>query len=127
VQLALRAGGARLFGTFPYFDAASLGGSTNRGYRTDRFAGESSVYGSAELRTYITGPKYESIFPVRFGLVGFFDVGRVWQDGEDSRKWHPSGGGGILLKAVGTPIVFRVMVAHSSESTLFYVGSGFRF
>ena len=127
LQLALRVGGARLFGTFPYFDSASLGGASNRGFRTDRFAGHSSVYGSAELRTYLTGPKYESIFPVRFGLVGFFDVGRVWQSGEDSRKWHPSGGGGILLKAVGTPMVFRVVAAHSSESTLFYVGSGFRF
>src|SRR5688572_9670757 len=127
VQLALRVGGARLFGTFPYFDAASIGGSTNRGFRTDRFAGKSSAYGSAELRTYLTGAKYQSIFPVRFGLVGFFDIGRVWLPGEDSRKWHPSGGGGVLLKAVGTPIVLRIAAAHSSESTLFYVGSGFRF
>ena len=127
VQLALRVGGARLFGTFPYFDAASVGGSINRGYRTDRFAGQSSLYGSTELRMYLTGAKYQSIFPVRFGVVGFFDIGRVWMPGEDSRKWHPSGGGGVLLKAVGTPIVFRIVAAHSSESTLFYVGSGFRF
>jgi hypothetical protein len=127
LQLAVRVGGAHLFGTFPYFDAASLGGSTNRGFKTDRFIGKSSLYGNAELRTYVTPPMYQSVFPVRFGVVGFFDIGRVWMPGEDSRKWHPSGGGGVLLKAVGTPIVFRVVASHSSEGTLFYVGSGFRF
>ena len=127
VQLATRIGAARLFGDFPYFDAASIGGATNRGYRTDRFAGKASLYGSAELRAYLTGAKYQSVFPVRFGLVGFFDIGRVWMPGEDSRKWHPSGGGGVLLKAVGTPIVFRIVAAQGSEGTQFFVGSGFRF
>jgi len=33
----------------------------------------------------------------------------------------------VLLKPVGTPIVFRVVAAYSTEGTLFYVGSGFRF
>jgi hypothetical protein len=127
VQAALRVGGARVWGTFPYFDAASLGGSTNRGFRSDRFAGQASLYGNAELRAYLTRAKYQSVFPVRFGVIGFFDVGRVWHSGEDSSKWHPSGGGGVLLKPVGTPIVFRVVAAYSTEGTLFYVGSGFRF
>jgi hypothetical protein len=127
VQLALRVGGARLWGPYPYFDAASLGGSNNRGFRSDRFAGDASLYGNLELRAYLTGPKYESVFPVRFGVVGFTDIGRVWLSGEDSRKWHPSFGGGVLLKLVGTPMVFRAIAGHSSESTLFYVGSGLRF
>jgi hypothetical protein len=127
VQAAFRVGGARLWGTYPYFDAASIGGSTNRGFRSDRFAGNASLYGTVELRAYLTGAKFESVFPVRFGVVGFADAGRVWLSGEDSRRWHPSAGGGVLLKAVGTPIVLRAVAARSSEGTLFYVGSGFRF
>jgi hypothetical protein len=31
------------------------------------------------------------------------------------------------LKPVGTTMVLRAIVAHSSEDTLFYAGSGFRF
>jgi len=127
VQLALRVGGERLFKTYPYFDAASIGGSNNRGFRSDRFIGDSSIFGNAEVRAYLTHPKYESVFPVRFGIIGFADAGRVWLPGENSNAWHGSGGGGVLVKPVGTPMVFRAVASFSKEGTLFYVGSGFRF
>ena len=127
VQIAARVGGARLFGDYPWFDAAFLGGRTDRGYRSHRFAGDASLYGNAELRTYFGGPMFPSVFPVRFGLVGFVDAGRVWLSDEDSRRWHPSAGGGVLLKPVGTQIVLRAVLAHGSEGTLVYAGSGFRF
>jgi hypothetical protein len=127
VQLAARVGGARVFGTYPWFDAAFLGGATNRGFHSHRFAGDASLYGNVELRTYLGGPMFQSVFPVRFGLVGFVDDGRVWLKGEDSQKWHPSGGGGVLLKPVGTSIVLRAVVADGGEGTLMFVGSGFRF
>lgn len=127
VQVAVRVGGGRVWGDFPYFDAAHIGGSMNRGFRSNRFAGNASLYGNGELRAYLTHAKYESVFPVRFGVVGFFDIGRVWMSDEESHKWHPSAGGGVLLKPVGTPIVLRVVAGHSTEGTLFYVGSGFRF
>jgi hypothetical protein len=67
------------------------------------------------------------VFPVRFGLVGFADTGRVWVKGESSNTWHQSGGGGVLLKAVGTSIVLRAVAATGGEGTLVYLGSGFRF
>jgi hemolysin activation/secretion protein len=128
IQFALRVGGGRVFGDqFPYFDASYLGGATDRGYRDHRFGGDASLYGNAELRMYLTKSKYQSVFPVRFGVIGFVDDGRVWLSGEDSNAWHPSAGGGILLKAVGTPIVIRAVVARRPEETLFYFGSGFRF
>ena len=102
-----RVGGARLFGDYPWFDAAFLGGRTDRGFRSHRYAGDASLYGNVELRTYLGPPVFASIFPVRFGLVGFVDDGRVWVSGEDSQRWHPSAGGGVLLKPVGTTIVLR--------------------
>lgn len=127
VQLAARVGGQRVFGTYPWFDAAFLGGRTDRGFHSHRFAGDASLYGSTELRAYLGGPVFASIFPVRFGVLGFVDTGRVWVKGESSNAWHPSAGGGVLLKPVGTTMVLRAIVAHSSEDTLFYAGSGFRF
>jgi hypothetical protein len=127
LQLAGRVGGQRRFGTYPWFDAASLGSTTDRGYRSHRFAGDASLYGNVELRAYMGPPRFESIFPIRFGVVGFVDVGRVWLENETSRKWHPSGGGGLLAKPVGTGIVLRAVVASGDEGILLYIGSGFRF
>jgi hypothetical protein len=127
LQIAARVGGQRVFGDHPWFDAAFIGGLNDRGYHSHRFAGDSSLYANAELRTYLGRPVFESIFPVRFGLLGFVDTGRVWLKGEDSNAWHPSGGGGLLLKPVGTSIVLRALLAASSEGTLVYAGSGFRF
>jgi hypothetical protein len=127
VQLAARVGGTRLFGTYPWFDAASIGGRNDRGYHSHRFAGDASLYGNVEIRTYFGPPHFSSVFPVRFGLVGFVDSGRVWLEGESSNDWHPSGGGGLLMKPVGTDIVLRAAVAVGTEGPLLYIGSGFRF
>src|SRR5204863_1487470 len=110
LQLAARVGGQRRFGTYPWFDAASIGGVTDRGYHSHRFAGDASLYGNLELRAYLGPPIFQSIFPVRFGLLGFVDDGRVWLKGESSNQWHPSRGGGLLLKPVGTSIVLRAAV-----------------
>jgi hypothetical protein len=127
VQLAARVGGQRVFGTYPWFEAAALGGQTDRGFHSHRFLGDSSLYGNAELRTYLGHPVFSSVFPVRFGLVGFVDSGRVWRKGETSNTWHPSAGGGLLMKPVGTSMVLRAVAARGSEGTLMYFGSGFRF
>jgi hypothetical protein len=127
VQFATRLGGQRLFGAYPWFDAAFIGGANSRGFHSHRFAGDASLYGNAELRMYFGPPLFTSVFPVRFGLVGFVDTGRVWLRGEHTNTWHPSEGGGVLLKLVGTSIVLRAVAARGSEGTLVYAGSGFRF
>ena len=127
VQFATRVGGQRLFGTYPWFDAAVIGGANDRGFHSHRFAGDASLYGNAELRTYFGPPVFTSVFPVRLGLVAFVDTGRVWLRTEHTNTWHPSEGGGILAKLVGTSIVLRAVAARGSEGTLVYAGSGFRF
>ena len=81
IHVALRAGGRKVWGTYPWFDAAYLGGLNNRGFRSHRFAGDASLYGTAELRLWI-GHLPTPIVPLRFGVLGFGDVGRVWLEGE---------------------------------------------
>ena len=118
---------------------ASAGSAPTRGSMPHRSAarptaGTAVIVSPATLalwqrraRAYMGPPRFESIFPIRFGVVGFVDVGRVWLENETSRKWHPSGGGGLLAKPVGTGIVLRAVVASGDEGILLYIGSGFRF
>ena len=127
VQLAGRVGGARLFGDYPWFDAAFLGGRTDRGFRSHRYRRGRLALREPRAAYLHRPPVFASIFPVRFGLVGFVDVGRVWLSSEDSQRWHPSAGGGVLLKPVGTAIVLRAVLAHGSEGTLDLRWLGFRF
>lgn len=126
IHLALRAGGRKVWGTYPWFDAAFLGGLNNRGFRIHRFAGDASLYGTAELRLW-AGHLPTPVVPLRFGFLGFGDIGRVWLEGEDSDTWHPSGGGGILLQPMGAPVTARATVGVSDEGTRFYFGMGYAF
>ncbi len=53
--LALRVGGKKVWGAFPFQEAAFIGGrSTVRGFQEQRFAGDGSLYGNAELRLYLS-------------------------------------------------------------------------
>jgi hypothetical protein len=131
--LALRAGGKHLIGdTYPYFSAATVGGGglfsgldEVRGLRPNRFIGDSSAYGNAELRLYVS--RFFLALPGEWGLFGFGDVGRVWLDGETSDKWHTSWGGGIWIGLLARTNSVAFTIAQSDERTAFYVRAGFSF
>ena len=90
-------GGKILSDSFEYFQAMTLGNTSNlHGFRQNRYSGKSSLYGSLELRAKLFEIK-SYLFPGPFGLTTFFDVGRVWLKGEDSRKWHSAYGGGLYF------------------------------
>ena len=92
--LALHGGGKKLYGDFPYFDAAFLGGSSSlRSEERQRFAGDASVFGSAELRVPVAQVAF--ILPLDIGLLGFIDAGRVYMDGESPGGWHNAAGAGF--------------------------------
>jgi hypothetical protein len=96
-----------------------------RGLLPQRFAGDSSFFGNLDLRLFLG--RFKLLFPIDFGILGFGDVGRVWQDGERSDKWHPSGGGGIWLAPLARTNAISFSVARSQEETLFYLRMGFFF
>jgi hypothetical protein len=90
-------GGAKIFNrSFEYFQAVNLGGSNLHGFRANRYLGKSSLYGSGELRFRLFNLK-SYLIPGPVGLTGFYDIGRVWLDGEFSRRWHTAIGGGIFF------------------------------
>jgi hypothetical protein len=94
--LALRVGGKKLWGPFPYFDAAFLGGSeTFRTEEKQRFAGDASLYGTTELRVPLA--KFPLILPLDVGAIGFADAGRVYLNGDSPGGWHTAAGGGFWV------------------------------
>jgi len=130
--LALRVGGEETFGRTPFFDQAYIGGgrffsgvTTNRGFRTRRFGGDSSVFGNADLRVFLV--RLKIVVPGDLGVVGFADVGRVFINDESSDDWHPSGGGGLWFSPLVRTNTVSVSVAHSPEETLAYLRIGFHF
>ncbi len=124
--LALRAGGRKLWGRYPYFESAFIGGSsTVRLGRINRYAGDASAYGSTELRLSLT--RLQLILPATFGVFGLADVGRVFLEGESSDTWHAAGGGGVWLSYLERAYTLSLAIAKSAERTGIYAQAGFGF
>jgi hypothetical protein len=124
--LALRAGGQKLWGDFPFFDAASIGGPTTvRGLRINRYIGDASAWGNAELRLRLS--RYYIILPGEWGVFGLADAGRVWQEGQSSSKWHHGFGGGLWFAPLTRTNAITVALARSEGRTGVYVRAGFMF
>lgn len=124
--LALRVGAEKVWGTFPFFEAAFVGGSTTlRGFRNQRFAGDGAVYGGGELRLALA--RYSAVVPGQVGVFGFTDVGRVFFEGEDSNRWHVGAGGGIWLSILERANTVSIGLAKSAERVALYAGAGFAF
>jgi outer membrane protein assembly factor BamA len=126
-SLNFMAGGAKTFGTVPFFVAPTLGGlHTLRGYRPDRFAGEDAAYGSAELRVPLT--RIKLVVPGEQGIFGFSDIGRVFVTGESSDEWHSTFGGGVWFSFIGRDNVLLAGVGKptkGNEGARVVIGFGF--
>jgi hypothetical protein len=124
--LALRAGAKRVFGRHPFHEAAFLGGpGTLRGLRPQRYAGDSAVFGNAELRLRLGHVRL--LLPSEFGVFGLADGGRVYQDGETSDRWHTGVGGGIWIAFLKPENTVSAAVARSEGQMRVYVTAGFGF
>jgi len=92
----IRGGGKKLFGTFPFQEAAFIGGSTTiRTLGPQRFAGDASLYASSELRIPVA--KLTVLVPIDLGLMGTVDYGRVYVNGSSPGGWHNAFGGGFWV------------------------------
>ncbi len=126
VTIGLRAGGATNIGDFEFYQANTLGGQENlRGYRKTRFAGHSAVFTNVDVRVQLLE---FNIYLMRglAGILGFFDNGRVWADGEKSDVWHPGYGGGIWIAPFDV-FAMTATMGFSPDDTLFNITMGFQF
>lgn len=124
--LALRITGEKIWGTYPFFEAAFLGGDHSlRGFDKQRFAGDASLSVHAELRAYLS--KIRLLLPFRMGMLFFVDAGRVFLPSEESRQVHAAYGAGLWFSVLGRENTLSISVAHSEEKTGVYVMGGFMF
>jgi hypothetical protein len=126
--LALRVGGKKLWGTFPYHEAAFIGGpDTVRGLRRQRFAGDASAFGNAELRLRLFD--FKMLVPIDVTVFGLADGGRVFVDGEDSDRWHHGVGGGLGFTFLRPEYTFSIAGARGSDDDKMrlYFQGGFGF
>jgi hypothetical protein len=132
--LATQVGGRVLWGPYPWFESAGISGRAGgiggngrvRGYYDGRFRGDSSLYGNAELRWWI-GRRKKAVLPLRWGLTAFCESGRVWYEGEDSKRWHTGYGVGLLVQLTGTPMSVGGSLANGTEGVKFYFAGGYAF
>lgn len=123
---ALRAAGQRVFGRYPFSEAAFLGGTDSlRGFARQRFAGDGAVWGNAELRVPLG--RFFLFLPAEGGVFGLADLGRVYLDGEDSDRWHTAVGGGVWISFLDRRNTLTIGAARSKEGTRLFAGAGFAF
>jgi hypothetical protein len=124
--LALRAGGERVWGGFPFQYAAFLGGAgTIRGYPSQRYQGDASAFGTAELRQVITRANL-LVARGELGALALGDAGRVWYGGESPGSWHTAYGGGLFFTFMDRRRAVTLSFAHGERNTV-YVGFGLPF
>jgi hypothetical protein len=130
--LHLRVGGKKVWGRYPFHEAAFLGGpDTVRALRRQRYAGDAAVFGNAELRLPLF--QFTVLLPLRFGVLGLADAGRVWLEGESSDKWHKGYGAGAFLSFLKPENTISITAAKDPDATgldsgiRVYFNAGFAF
>lgn len=123
---ANRTGAGTTVGDAAYFQLLKLGGpQTLRGFHTWRFSGKSMLYNNLELRLKLFD--FNSyLLPGSVGIIGFDDIGRVWQPNEHSGEWHNGHGAGIYIVPVEL-VLLQFSKGFSKEGSINYLTIGYRF
>ncbi|XOV94451.1 MAG: BamA/TamA family outer membrane protein [Bacteroidota bacterium] len=125
IVIASQVGVEHIIGTPQFFNASSIGMKQVRGYRRNRFLGNTAFYNSLDLRIHLFDIK-TYFLPMGVGIVGFHDIGRVWYSGEVSDRWHNSQGFGVWLAPLNR-VLTTFHVAFSEEETMPLVTFGYQF
>lgn len=111
---------------FYFYHAPTIGGNNGlRGYRNERFAGNTYFYQSTDLKVRLARI-VTAAAPITIGTYGGFDYGRVWEKNDNSNNWYNSYGGGVWISTLNT-LAFNVGYFVSEEDTQVQVGFGFGF
>ena len=111
---------------FEFFNAAQLGGWSNlRGFRRNRFSGQTAFYHNLDLRLKLFSFS-TYLFPGNVGVLAFHDIGRVWLDGESSSTWHLGRGFGVYVSPLNLTAI-SVNWGFTEEENLLIVKLGFFF
>src|SRR5690606_18839832 len=126
IVLANRTGGGATVGKTTFYQSLFLGGQGNlMGLRKYRYAGEHMLYNNLEVRIKLAHIG-SYILPGQLGLIGFYDVGKTWAKGYNSKDIHQGVGGGLYY-APAQMLVVQAVAGHAEGSWYPYFSLGFRF
>lgn len=115
IFIGLRGGGALSSGDLPFYKLNNLGQNNYlQGYRKNRFTGRSMVFFNSDLKVQILDIATRFV-PIKFGVRGFYDIGRVFIDGEESNKLHSGYGAGIYFIPLENNFSLSLNMAFSEE------------
>jgi hypothetical protein len=124
--VADRVGGGATLGNAAFYQSMFIGGQGNLlGYRRNRFAGQYMAYNNLEARLRLAS-FHNYILPGLLGIIGIYDVGRVWQKDDHSSQWHNGVGGGFYF-APAQMALFQCVISYSVEGWYPTFTLGFRF
>ena len=66
------------------------------------------------------------VLPMDVGIVGGYDLGRVWLDGETSDQWHSSQTVGLWMNVLGMAII-HPYYSFTDDGNFFSLRIGFSF
>lgn len=108
-------GGKKVWGDFPFFEAAYIDNRTTAGYNWNRFGGDASLYGGVDLDVIVG--RARNFVPGDFGFSLFSHAGRVFLDGDGSSMWHPSYGAGMFYAPFKRSAKFGVKIGRNEDRT----------
>jgi hypothetical protein len=124
--LLVRGSGRKLFGDFPFHEAAFLGGRGSvRRLDRQRYAGDASVAGTTELQIPVV--RFPLVVPLDVGIYGFADAGRVYVDGESPGGWHTGSGVGFWVAIMNPATSITVELGDQRGRSLVRVKTGLTF
>lgn len=111
---------------FEFYQAANLGGNTGlRGFRNQRFTGKNSLVFNEDLRYSFKDIKTRFL-PLKLGVFGGYDLGRVWIENDTDNTWQQSYGGGMWVNILDT-VNTDLMLFNSTDGLRFSFAFGFKF
>ncbi len=127
ITLGIRLGGTKGLGEVPIYHLANLGATSGlRGYTSQRYFGRSKVFANSEIRWQLAANNRSSI-PIEFGVLGFFDLGKVINENDPEGTqvgFHSGYGAGFYLVPFSRSLSFAFTLSFSEENS-FYPGFTF--
>ncbi|MGK0390647.1 MAG: hypothetical protein ACI94Y_003406, partial [Maribacter sp.] len=126
LTIANRLGGAFSWGDAEFYQNPTLGNSNYlRGHRNQRFNGESIFYNNLDLRIKLFSWS-NKILPMDIGLLGGFDVAKVWSENSPADQFRKTYTAGLWISPVSSFII-NPHVSFSDEKPMFTFSLGFNF
>ena len=123
VTFAFRTGAGKVWGDYPFYESMFLGGANSlKGFSRERFAGDAVLLGETEIRFDVA--RVNILVPGMLGISFFGGAGRVFLEGEDSKRWHNSFGSTMWITYLDRMFNVGVTVAKSDEGYKVFVGTG---